>query len=407
MGFLNRRSDGKKMVDKVFKAALKAKQAKKDFGHDAVVDATLGTLFDEQGIFVAFDSVWEPFNTIDNIQKAKYASSIQGNPNYRDAVYEWLFGTEELSCEIIVTPGGAGAVSSTMKNILDPGQTVIKPSLAWGPYNTMAYEFGLTTTNYNLFKKNQFDMDSFKHTCKKVMKDQGKVLAIINDPCHNPSGYTMRPDEWEELITFVNNLSKEGPVILLHDIAYVDFTTNPTWKAQLLQYKNLSENVMAVIAFSLSKTFTAYGARVGAAVAITPNKQALTSFKDAEIYSARSIWSTVNNSMMELFPMILNNPTLKEAYLDEKQSYITLIKERADIFISESKAVGLELYPYKEGFFATIKIDDNAHKEHLNKLLADNHIYTVEVDLGLRVALCSVPKHKLVGLAKRIKEIIK
>jgi len=407
MSFLNHRSDGKKMVDKVFKAALKAKQAKKDHGAEAVVDATLGTLFDENGVFVAFDSVWEPFNTIDNIQKAKYASSIQGNPNYRTAVYEWLFGTEEISCEIIVTPGGAGAVSSTMKNILDPGQTVIKPSLAWGPYNTMAYEFGLTTTNYNLFKKNQFDMDNFKHTCKKVMKDQGKVLAIINDPCHNPSGYTMRADEWEELISFVNNLSKEGPVILLHDIAYVDFTTNPVWKKQLLQYKNIAENVMVVIAFSLSKTFTAYGARIGAAVAITPNKQSLDNFKDAEIYSARSIWSTVNNSMMELFPMILNNPELKKAYLKEKQFYVDLIKERADIFISESKAVGLDLYPYKEGFFATIKMENNSLKEHYNQLLADNNIYTVEVDLGLRVALCSVPKHKLVGLAKRIKTILK
>lgn len=406
MAFLNKKSDGKKMVDKVFKAALKAKEAKIQFGHEAVVDATLGTLFDEEGRFVAFHSVWDPFNTIDNIQKAKYAASIQGNPSYRKAVYEWLFGTNEVSCEIIVTPGGAGAVSSTLKNILEPGQTVIQPSLAWGPYNTMAYEFDLTTTSYNLFKENHFDMDDFQETCQKVMNKQGKVLAIINDPCHNPSGYTMTPNEWAELISFVNMLSLQGPVIILHDIAYVDFATNPEWKTQLLQYQNLSDNVMAVIAFSLSKTFTAYGARVGAAVAITNDQSALERFRDAEIYSARSIWSTVNNGMMELFPMILSDPSLRQAYLKEKQYYVDLIQERADIFVQEALEVGLPLYPYKEGFFATIKVDNNTVKEQLNARLAHHHIYTVEVNLGLRIALCSVPKHKLVGLAKRIKDII-
>lgn len=406
MAFLNHQSDGKKMIDKVFKAAVKAKEAKLQFGDEKVVDATLGTLFNEQGVFVAFDSVWNPYNKIDNIQKAKYASSIQGNPSYRKAVYEWLFGTEDIPCEIVVTPGGAGAVSSTLKNMLDPGQTVIKPSLAWGPYITMAHEFGLTTTNYNLFNNQQFDIVSFKQTCQDVMEQQGKVLAIINDPCHNPSGYTMTTQEWDELLQFVNELSEKGPVILLHDIAYVDFSTNPTWKNHLLKYKTLSDNVLVVIAFSLSKTFTAYGARVGAAVAITNNKEELDKFKDAEIYSARSIWSTVNNSVMELFPLIVNHPQYRLSYMDEKQSYINLIQERANIFVTESAEVGLELYPYKEGFFATIKMPSNELKEQYNLLLQQELIFTVEVDLGLRVALCSVPKHKLKGLAQRIKHIV-
>ncbi len=92
MAFLNTLSDGKKMVDKVFKAAIKAKEAKAKYGDDAVVDATLGTLFDEEGTFVAFDSVWKPFEKIDKIQKAKYAAGIQGNPRYRESVHKWLFG---------------------------------------------------------------------------------------------------------------------------------------------------------------------------------------------------------------------------------------------------------------------------------------------------------------------------
>jgi aspartate aminotransferase/aromatic-amino-acid transaminase len=406
MTFLNRQSDGKKMVDKVFKAAVKASAAKVKFGPDQVVDATLGTLFDETETFCAFDSVWDTYKTIPNIQKAKYAASIQGNPSFQKDVKDWLFGGIKLNAEVLATPGGAGAVSSTIKNVLEPGQILIKPSLAWGPYKTMAAEFGNTIISYNLFKEGKFDIDSFKSTLSNVMDKQQKVLAIINDPCHNPSGYTMSSDEWNQVITFLNQLSDKGPVILLHDIAYVDFSTNPSWKEHFAKYAALNKNVMVVIAFSLSKTFTAYGARLGAAVAVTNNQEELQKFIDAGIYSARSIWSTVNNSMMELFTKINRSKELYDTYMLEKQKYIDLLKERANIFIGEANEVGLPLYPFKEGFFATIEVSSNQEKERLSKILQDNNIFTVEVDNGLRVALCSVSKEKLKGLASKIKNLM-
>ncbi|AIO18918.1 Aromatic-amino-acid aminotransferase [Candidatus Izimaplasma bacterium HR1] len=404
MSFLNNHSDGKKMVDKVFKAAIKAKEAKDKFGDDEVVDATLGTLFDEDGIFVAYDSVWGPYDQLDKVEKGRYARSIQGNPLYRDAVYKWLFGENEMPAEIIVSPGGAGAVSATMHNVLNPGDTVIKPSQGWGPYKTMANEFELKLDSYNLFKDGAFDIADFKDTLTKYMNIQGKVLAIINDPCHNPTGYTMSSDEWDQVLDFLNELSKQGPVVIINDIAYVDYSTDPSWKDHFLKYRNLAENVMIVITFSLSKTFTAYGARVGASVVVSSNKEELAKYKDAAIYSARSIWSTCNNSVMELFAKITTDETLYTNYINEKQYYIELLKERSRIFINECASEEIELYPFKEGFFATLKVVDDNEKEALNLRLQKSNIFTVEVDGGLRVALCSVPKRKLRGLARKIKK---
>ena len=404
MAFLNQNSDGKQMVDKVFKAAVKAREAKEQYG-DSVVDATLGTLFDEKGTFVALDSVWKPYEKLDQIEKARYARSIQGNPLYRDAVYNWLFHDYEIPCEIIATPGGAGAVSATMHNVLNPGQTVIKPSQGWGPYKTMAYEHGLKLTSYNLFKDDVFDIEDFKATLTKVMNEEGKVLAIINDPCHNPTGYTMTGEEWDQVLEFINKLSLQGPVVIINDIAYVDYSTDPAWKDHFKKYSNLAENVMVVIAFSLSKTFTAYGARVGAMVAISSNKEELEKFKNASIYSARSIWSTCNNSVMELFAKINNDSTLHQNYIREKEVYIQLLRERANIFVNDCLDEELEIYPYKEGFFVTLRIEDDK-KEEINLKLQKENIFTVEVDGGLRVALCSVPKRKLRGLARKIKNVL-
>lgn len=406
--FLNQTSDGKKMVDKVFKAAVACNEAKKIHG-DIVVDATLGTLFDEDGTFVAFNSVWDNFSKIDNIQKAKYASSIQGNPEFRNSVYNWLFGGIDIDipCEIIATPGGAGAISSTMKNVLNLGETVVIPELAWGPYKTMAQEFGLTLTKYSMFDDNHFDLVGFKQTLSNVMNDQGKVLVIINDPCHNPSGYTLTDAEWDEIITFSNELSQKGPVVILNDIAYVDFNNKGNkWKQGFKRFTTLNNNVMVIVAFSISKTLTAYGARVGAQIVISKDAAQLNRFKDAAIYSARSIWSTVNNSAMRLFSLIIDNDSLQAEYMKEKKYYVDLLKERSDIFVKEALEVGLPIYPYKEGFFVTLVIKDQAKKEAFNLLLQKNYIYTVEVDGGLRVAICSVPKRKLVGLAIKIKNLL-
>jgi aspartate/tyrosine/aromatic aminotransferase len=109
---------------------------------------------------------------------------------------------------------------------------------------------------------------------------------------------------------------------------------------------------------------------------------------------------------MKLFSTIMNDEKLKAAYILEKQTYIDLLKDRADIFVSEAKEVGLEIYPHVEGFFVTIKVADDLQKELLNKKLQKNNIFMVEADHGLRVAICSVPKRKLKGLAKRIKELM-
>lgn len=406
--FLCEKSDGKIMVDKVFKAAVAAKEDALKYG-DEVVDATLGTLFDENSNFVAFDSVWEAFEDIDNVQKAKYAASIQGNPDYNAAVYKWLFESidEEMNCEIIATPGGAGAISSTLKNILNPGETAIKPNLGWGPYKTMAAEFDILLRDYNMFKDNKFDIQSYKDSCNIVMAEQGKVLTIINDPCHNPTGYTLTSDEWDELLSFTNELSKRGPVIILNDIAYVDYNMQGNdWKKHFKKFNNLAKNVMVVIAFSCSKTLTAYGARVGAQVAISQDSEQLEAFKNASIYSARSIWSTVNNGAMKLFSTVTTDEVLLKRFMEEKQRYVTLLKDRSDIFLKEAKEIDLPIYPYKEGFFITIKIEDNLEKVRIYDALQKNHIFTVQVDGGLRVAICSVPKRKLLGLASKINELI-
>lgn len=89
---------------------------------------------------------------------------------------------------------------------------------------------------------------------------------------------------------------------------------------------------------------------------------------------------------------------------EEREMYRLLIKERADIFLKEAEECGLKLLPYKTGFFLTIPIGELTDK--VAEVLERENIYTVVLDEGIRIAVCSVTKKKITGLAGRIKKAI-
>ncbi len=407
--FIGDKSVGKEIVDVVFEAAQGAVKATKEFGEDAVVNGAFGTYFKEDKSFLTFDTVYRIFDRVPDFQKAKYASSIAGPPEYQEAVKDWLFKSAglDINADVIATPGGTGALSSTIKNALNRGETVIHPDIGWGPYKTIAKEMQNPVAYYKLFEDEHFNVESFKETCTQVMKNQGKVLAFINDPCQNPTGYTMRDSEWDEVLTFINELSDQGPFILLLDVAYIDFNKRGDDYKQLFEkLSKMSDNVLSVIAFSVSKTMTAYGMRVGAQVLVSNNEQGRRRFFHACGNTARGVWSTVNNGGMMAFANLALNEENKQAYLQEKNGFVKLLQERAEIMIHEAKEVGLPLYPYHEGFFITIKIDDHVIKNELHLKLKKHNIFFVNVYGGLRVAICSIPKAKITGLAAKIKEVL-
>ena len=49
---------------------------------------------------------------------------------------------------------------------------------------------------------------------------------------------------------------------------------------------------------------------------------------------------------------------------------------------------------------------DNTTRDIYHEALMKNHIYTVKVNKGIRVAVCSLSLDKIKGLAKKMKDIL-
>lgn len=405
MSFVKESVNQQPIVDTVFAIVKKAKEDKAKVGEENVVDATIGSLYNEEGSLVALDSVFSSLKNLDNTVLAAYAASFTGNEDFKDRVYKWVLdGHSHLPHEVIATPGGTGAVAMTIQECLDAGQTVILPEIAWGSYNLMAQMNNLKVKTYSLFEEDHFHLQNFKETCQAVMQEQNKLVVVINDPCHNPTGYSLSRAEWEAVIDFLNECSQTHSVVLLNDIAYIDFAYGQKQSKEYFSvFDRISENMAVIVAFSLSKSMTSYGLRCGAAIVMAQKPEIVQELKIVFEKDARATWSNINNGAMATFVDVMDHHL--EAYNAERQKYVDLLKERSELFVQEAQKVGLKHYPYKEGFFVTLSMD-NATRDAYHEALMQQHIYTVKVNQGIRVAVCSLSLEKIRGLAGKMKAIL-
>ena len=390
MEFIASKINKERFTEKVFKVTQAAK-ADKD---PSTINATAGCLYDEEGNLFTYKVVAECEKNLPSKQKFAYAASPSGNKEYVNAISKYILEDRiKNNYKTLATPGGTGAVYTSMKLTLDEGDTIILPKIAWGNYNDMVKQLNLNVIRYDVY-----DLDDL---FSKIDSIDGKVYVLINSPCENPLGFAYSYEQWQKIINKLNNLNKE--VVLALDIAYIDYASNEPKKFFEL-FNNINDNVLVLICASTSKSFSFYGERLGAMIAINNNSELVDKVINLSSRLARAVWSNCNNGAMLTVTEVLNKHY--DEYIIERDNAIKMLKTRVNTFISEADECGLVYYPMQDGFFITLKVEDDDYKEELHQRLMDNHIYTLTVNKGIRIAVCSIPLNKIHGLARRIKELM-
>ncbi|MDR1794195.1 MAG: aminotransferase class I/II-fold pyridoxal phosphate-dependent enzyme [Erysipelotrichaceae bacterium] len=390
MEFFNKNANPQGNEDTIFKAAHAAKAAI-DSGATDVINATIGTLCDENEQLVVFKSVFEPYDALSHPIKARYAWDFSGNPDFQNTVASWVLDKEvSIPYCVCASMGGSGAVHIAMTSFADQGDLVLLPQFAWPFYSWILAEHGLREGRYPLFnEKNEFDLTGFADTVKKAAKGQKRLLIVLNDPAHNPTGYSLSESEWEGFINILNDISKDLPLVVIQDVAYIDYQFDQNLGRKRFNSLNrISDNILWTIAFSISKTMTSYGLRCGALLALAQSQSLIDDCDKVLNHTAGTTWSSIPNAAMENFVCVIRDHY--DAFIEEKQYWLDLMKKRAEIFLNEAKRVGLELWPYKEGFFCLVKADSASHTKAWQARLAAHHVFTVPAEEGLRVALCAL-----------------
>lgn len=406
---LARHYKGKKIGDEVFNTSQRAKAAMEKYGKDMVVNATLGSLYDENENLVVFDVVKDMYHNLPLTEFTAYAPHFTGSAQYKESVKKAILGEnyreeyQEYSMAVMGTPGGTGALSSSIRNYLNYGDKVLLPKRMWGPYKSIALESGGSFDIYELFNAaGGFHLGSFEEKVQELADKQENVVVVINDPCQNPTGYKLTEEEWLAVMDILRKACQKANIILIKDIAYRDFDIHLYSERKILE--ELPENLLIIYAFSLSKALGVYGMRVGAQLAISKKEEVIEEFEAAAACSCRTTWSNISRGGMEMFATIMQTPSLRNSLLRQQEQYRNLLEQRASIFMEEAERYGLEVFPYRSGFFLTVPVGEKVREVMM--ALEEKNIFTVIFDDALRIAICGIPTRKLVGLAKKIKRTI-
>ncbi|MFR8072322.1 MAG: aminotransferase class I/II-fold pyridoxal phosphate-dependent enzyme, partial [Anaerovoracaceae bacterium] len=348
--------------DKIFGISNRAKKMIAEKGADKVINATIGSLLDDDGKLIVLSSVDEVFRGLKPDEYADYAP-ICGIPAFREAVQKAAFGKfrPKSFTDAVAAPGGTGALRNAIANYSQPGDKVLTSDWHWSPYNTIAGEIRRRVDTFSLFTEDRkFNWQSFREKVLQLLDTQDSLVIILNTPAHNPTGYSLTLGDWDKVTEVLTEAAKKGKAIaLVVDAAYIDFAGDEEECRRFLpKLETMPENVLPIIAYSLSKTFTLYGTRCGALICMAKTREIADEFKRVCEFSSRGSWSNGTKAAQVLLAKIYADDKLLARVSEERARYRDMLLARGRAFEEEAAKVGLEMVPFDAGFFASITCSD-------------------------------------------------
>jgi len=283
---------------------------------------------------------WDKLHTLD-MKVLEYCPS-NGFESYRAKFAEYYnrIGIAINKDNFIITNGGSEALSFVMMSCLNEGDEIIIPEPMYANYLGFATASSVVVKPLTRYIEDGFDLPSIELFQQNITA-RTKAILICNP--NNPTGYFYTKPELERLREIVIKYD----LYLIVDEVYREFLYGDEQFFSALNLKDLEKNVIVID--SISKRFSACGARVGAVV--TRNEEVL-------------------NTVMKFAQARLSPPSLGqiagESLFDLGQDYydgiVAEYKLRRDTLVAALRAIPGVICPTPGGAFYTVAelpIDDS------------------------------------------------
>ena len=188
----------------------------------------------------------------------EYAPS-DGVPEYLKAVHDYYLriGLDLAPEDILATAGGSEALSIALACILDDGNELLVPEPFYPNYSTFTQLTGATIRPIPTFAEEGFRY-AMRERIEPLINEHTRGILLTNPG--NPTGYVLSRDE----MRVIADIAKENDLYVISDEVYREFVYGGEEMTSMLEFPDTHENVIVVD--SVSKRFSACGARVGALV---------------------------------------------------------------------------------------------------------------------------------------------
>jgi aspartate aminotransferase len=183
----------------------------------------------------------------------------QGLEEYRQglASYYQKQGLAVSPEDIIVTVAGSEAIVFAFYVICNEGDEIIVPEPLYTNYNGFATMAGIKIVPLTTYAENGFALPE-KEEIKKLITPKTKAIMLCNPG--NPTGAVYSREELQRIA----DIAEENDLYVISDEVYREFVYDGLQHTSILEFDNISERT--VVVDSISKRYSACGARVGCIV---------------------------------------------------------------------------------------------------------------------------------------------
>lgn len=272
-----------------------------------------------------------------------YAHS-KGNLGLRLAMskfYKENFDLDFNEEEILITAGGSEALLFVLTTIFDVGDEILLSEPYYANYNSF---FEMLQIKVNAFSAKSEDGFHLPPKEEIIAKITPKTKAILLTHPGNPTGtvYT------EEELKIIGNIAKEHNLYIISDEVYRLLSYDNKIATSMGAFPEYRENT--IIIESISKTYSACGARIGAIV--SKNKEFIS-----QVYKLCQARLSVSTLDMIGAEGLYN--TLKKDYFDGNRAIYE--KRRDVIYEGLLKIDGVKVTKPEGAFYVvvTLPVDDS------------------------------------------------
>lgn len=201
-----------------------------------------------------------------NIKVLGYGPSA-GLPEYIETLVKYYHqaGIDVKKEDILVTTGGSEAILFALKAVTDSGDEVIVPEPFYTNYFGFAVMAGVKLIPLTTRAENGFALPAKQEFIRLITP---RTRAIMFSNPGNPTGVVYSSQEMDTL----HQLALEYNLFLIGDEVYREFVYDDVTPVSVLNLKGIEDR--AVLVDSVSKRYSACGARVGCVV--SRNRELMT-----------------------------------------------------------------------------------------------------------------------------------
>jgi aromatic-amino-acid transaminase len=383
------------------------------YPHDAIVSA-VGEVVDDQGVRAYLPTFVEEAARIyrEHPDQAIAYADIGGRPGYLDASTRYILPGEFAAGHVarVAVAGLASAIYTSLQ-VLARRADVFVPEPYWPHYPGMIEDLEGRYHGFPLLDAQlAFNAEALAAGLREV-PELGTVAIILNTPCHNPTGYSLTREDWRRLKEVVWEHADAGMrICLVVDTAYVDYYWRQPQSIQqeiIMPLMPLHERVTLAIGWTISKTFLAYGQRLGTLLVVASTLQ-LAADLQSKIYQATMATYSQCSTVPQLVIEHLHaDPQKLRQIQAEREPVRAMLSRRNAAFEAALAGTGLVSLPGDGGFFRTVELPAGVNALDVVRRLADKRVAMVAADeQRLRIAICSVPEAKMLAMCERIREVV-